>query len=184
MGSHVGPGSAKTDSFLCPPPTATSGVVAGTGMTQAGSPEVSAPGMVPVSFLPEPDDVKIDEGTLLPGWCSVSGSLVCDLRCVAGLRMICRVSRNVLDSEMHLRRIAGWRLMKSSMSPSPRVRCMCGVVVVREQSRLHGAPHGLRVGVFLRALHAFWGLLRRVQMLFLLRTVLSRLILSRSRPIF
>ena len=25
---------------------------------------------------------------------------------------------------------------------------MCGVVVVREQSRLHGAPHRLRVGVF------------------------------------
>ena len=84
MGSHVGPGSAKTDSFfLCPPPTATSGVVAGTGMTQAGSPEVSAPGMVPVSFLPEPDDVKIDEGTLLPGWCSVSGfaGLRSSLRC-------------------------------------------------------------------------------------------------------
>ena len=66
MDSHVGPGSAKTDSFLCPPPTATSGVVAGTSTTQAGSPVVSAPGMVPVKFLPEPDDVKIDEGTLLP----------------------------------------------------------------------------------------------------------------------
>ena len=51
FGSHVGPGSAKTDSFLCPPPTATSGVVAGTGTTQAGSPVVSAPGMVPVSFF-------------------------------------------------------------------------------------------------------------------------------------
>ena len=71
FGSHVGPGSAKTDSFLCPPPTATSGVVAGTGTTQAGSPVVSAPGMVPVSFLPEPDDVKIDEGTLLPVLCRV-----------------------------------------------------------------------------------------------------------------
>ena len=40
FGSHVGPGSAKTDSFLCPPPTATS-----------GSPVVSALGMVPVSFF-------------------------------------------------------------------------------------------------------------------------------------
>ena len=56
---------------------------------------------------------------------------------------------------------------------------MGGVVVVREQSRLHGALHRLRVGDFLRVLHAFWGLLRRVQMLFLLQTVLSRLILSR-----
>ena len=73
FGSYVGPGSAKTDSFLCPPPTATSGVVAGTGTTQAGSPVVSAPGVVPVSFLPEPDDVKIDEGTLLPVRCRVSG---------------------------------------------------------------------------------------------------------------
>ena len=54
LGSHVGPGSAKTDSFLCPPPTATSGVVAGTGTMQA---VVSAPGTVPVSFLPEPDGV-------------------------------------------------------------------------------------------------------------------------------
>ena len=83
MGSHVGPGSAKTDNFLCPPPTATSGVVAGTGTTQAGSPVVSAPGMVPVSFLPEPDDVKIDEGTLLPVRCRVSGfaGLRSSLRC-------------------------------------------------------------------------------------------------------
>ena len=37
FGSHVGPGSAKTDSFLCsflgPPPTSSfSGVVAGTGI--------------------------------------------------------------------------------------------------------------------------------------------------------
>ena len=30
---------------------------------QAGAPVVSAPGTVPASFLPEPDDVKIDEGT-------------------------------------------------------------------------------------------------------------------------
>ena len=50
FGSHVGPGSAKTDSFLCPPPTATSCVVAGAGTTQAGFPVVSAPGVVPVSF--------------------------------------------------------------------------------------------------------------------------------------
>ena len=63
-GSHAGPESAKTDSFLCPPPTATSGVVAGTGAMQAGAPVVSAPGMVPESFLPEPDDVKFDEGTV------------------------------------------------------------------------------------------------------------------------
>ena len=69
--------------------------------------------------------------------------------------------------------------MHGSMSLSPRVSCMGGVVVVREQFRLHGAPHRLRVYVFLRVLHAFWGLLRRVQVLFLLDTVLSRLILSR-----
>ena len=85
------------------------------------------------------------------------GSLACDLRCVAG-----------------------WRLMNGSMSPSPRVRCMCGVVVVQEQCRLHGALHRLRVGVCLRVLHAFWGSAEAgVQVLFLLRTVLSRLILSR-----
>ena len=50
---------------------------------QAGSPVVSAPGMVPESFLPEPDDVKIDEGALLPGRCSVSGfsGLRSSLRC-------------------------------------------------------------------------------------------------------
>ena len=56
---------------------------------------------------------------------------------------------------MHLRCVAGWRLMNGSMSPSPRGRCMGGVVVAREQPRLHGAPHRLRVGVFLRVLHAF-----------------------------
>ena len=60
--------------------------------------------------------MKIDEGTLLPGRCRVSG--------FAGLRMISCVSRNVLDSEMHLRCVAGWRLMNGSMSLSPRVRCM------------------------------------------------------------
>ena len=80
------PGQQRLTVFLCPPPTATSGVVAGTGMTQAGSPVVF------YCFL--------DGGVFL-------GSLVCDLRCVAGLRMICRVSRNVLDSEMHLRCVAG-----------------------------------------------------------------------------
>ena len=36
FGSHVGPGSAKTDSFLCPPPTSSlTGVVAGTGIAQS-----------------------------------------------------------------------------------------------------------------------------------------------------
>ena len=46
FGSHAGPGSAKTDSFLCspflgPPPTSSlSGVVAGTGIEQrTGYPE-------------------------------------------------------------------------------------------------------------------------------------------------
>ena len=34
---------------------------------------MSAPGTVPVSCLPEPDDVKIDEGTMLPERCHVSG---------------------------------------------------------------------------------------------------------------
>ena len=44
-GSHVGPGSAKTDSFLCRPPTSSStGVVAGTGMAQFGALEVFSPG--------------------------------------------------------------------------------------------------------------------------------------------
>ena len=41
FGSHVGPGSAKTDSFLCPPPTSSlTGVVAGTGMAQSGASSV------------------------------------------------------------------------------------------------------------------------------------------------
>ena len=47
--------------------------MAGTGTKQAGAPVVSAPEMVPVSFFPEPDDVKLDEGTMLPERCRVSG---------------------------------------------------------------------------------------------------------------
>ena len=78
FGSHVGLGSAKTDSFLCPPSTATfTGVVAGPGLTQAGAPVVSGLGKVPVRFVPEPDGVKFDEGTLslelVP--CDVDGEL-------------------------------------------------------------------------------------------------------------
>ena len=56
---------------------------------------------------------------------------------------------------------------------------MGGVVVVREQSRLHGAPHGSGWAFFCVFYTLFGGLLRRVQLLFLLPTVLSRLILSR-----
>ena len=45
LGSHAGPGSAKTDSFLCPPPTSSlTGVVAGTGMAQSGVLVVCSPG--------------------------------------------------------------------------------------------------------------------------------------------
>ena len=85
-GSQTGPGSAKTDSFLCPPPTATSGVKAGTGAMQAGAPVVSAPGTLPESFLPEPEDVKIHECTMLLEQCRVSGfpGVQSSLRCWPG----------------------------------------------------------------------------------------------------
>ena len=166
--------SATTDSFLCPPPR----FGAGTGTTQAGSLVVSAPGMVPVSFLSEPDDVKIDAGTLLPVRCRVSG--------FAGPRYSMRCwSENDLQGEQ---KRVGQRNASS-------LRCLLETDARFHVSESKGLLHGRRrrgartvsssrfsssaQGVFLRVLHAFWGLLRRVQMLFLLRTVLSRLILSR-----
>ena len=52
FGSHVGPGSAKTDSFLCPPPTSSlTGVVAGTGVVQPGASVVCSSGTGTGSFL-------------------------------------------------------------------------------------------------------------------------------------
>ena len=112
------------------------------------------------------------------------GSLVCNLRCVAGWFPCSDVEGKQNRVETVLcspsRCVCCMELMNSSSSASRRVCCMCSVVELREQSRLHGAPHRLRVGVFLRVLHAFWGLLRRFQVLFLLLTVLSRLILSRN----
>ena len=66
FGSHVGPGSAKTDSFLCPPPTSSlTGVVAGTGMAQSGASVVCSSGTGTGSFLSQ------SETFLLP----VSGAL-------------------------------------------------------------------------------------------------------------
>ena len=114
------------------------------------------------------------------------GSLRCNLRCVAGWRMVCRsmalnptMSSSFLESEDSLRCAVCQRLMCCTMALSCITGWVGSVVVVRELSRLHVALHLLRVGVFLRVLHAFWGLLRRVQVLFFLRTVLSCVILSR-----
>ena len=122
---------------------------------QAGAPVVSAPGMLLVSFLPEPDDVKIDEGTMLREQCRVLGfpGVQSSLRCW--------LETDVLYHGSELQNRLG------------------SVVGVRELSRLYVALHLLRVGVFLSVLHAFWGLLRRVQVLFFLsRIVLSRVTLS------
>ena len=70
LGSHVGPGSAKTESFLCPPPTSSlTGVVAGTGMAQFGAPVVSSPGTGTGSFLFQ------SEMFLLPVSCALTADM-------------------------------------------------------------------------------------------------------------
>ena len=51
LGSPCWPWVSKDSQFLCTPPTATAGVVAGAGSMHAGAPVVSAPGTVPVSFF-------------------------------------------------------------------------------------------------------------------------------------
>ena len=124
---------------------------------------------------------EVDEGTAV-----FLGSLVCNLRCVAGRRMVCssmarssKVSSTFLESEDSLRFVVGQRLMCCTMALSCTTGWVGCVVVVRELSSLHVALRLLRVGVFLRVLHAFWGLLRQVQVVFLLsRTVLSRVTLQ------
>ena len=65
FGSHVSPGSAKTDSFLCPPPTSSlTGVVAGTGTAQSGAPVVFSPGSSSLSSAAVRGNLFVSAGIL------------------------------------------------------------------------------------------------------------------------
>ena len=82
------------------------------------------------------------------------GSLVCNLRCVAGRRLVCssmalnsKVGSTFLESEDSLRFVVGQRLMCCTMALSCTTGWVGSVVVVRELSRVHVALHLLRVGV-------------------------------------
>ena len=129
--------------------------MAGTGTKQAGAPVVSAPGMVHVSFLLEPDDVKLDEGTMLREQCRVSGfpGVQSSLRCWSenGLQVHGSESNDeftFLESEDSLRCVVCQRLMCCTMALSCITGWVDSVVVVRELSRLHVALHLLMMGVF------------------------------------
>ena len=136
LGSHVGPGSAKTDIFLCPPPTSSlTGAVAGTSMAQSCASVVCSSGTGTGSFF-----LSQSETFLLSVSCALTAAWMVGFdmkgelqgghsRCVSGLRnlsssitMRLRVIWAFLDSEVVLRYVAGRRTLSSSMSLRPRVR--------------------------------------------------------------